>query len=74
MWQLAGYMYDREVEKERVRLLLEGVQLTALPHKCTGAKCFRNTFLVMSAVCFVGVTALFQLVARTRRLYQVRLA
>lgn len=70
--KLAGYMYDLEVEKERAHSLLEGIDSASLPHKCLGPKCFRNTFLIMAGVCLVGVTALFRLTARTRRLYQVQ--
>ncbi|CAI6006304.1 unnamed protein product [Closterium sp. NIES-64] len=48
------------------------LEASELPHRCMGPDCFRLTFLVMALVCVAGICALLNLVARTRRLYQVR--
>eukprot|EP00271_Cylindrocystis_brebissonii_P007471 TRINITY_DN21046_c0_g1_i1.p1 TRINITY_DN21046_c0_g1~~TRINITY_DN21046_c0_g1_i1.p1 ORF type:complete len:598 (-),score=127.18 TRINITY_DN21046_c0_g1_i1:1375-3168(-) len=70
--KLAGYIYDRQAAAEHARALLAGLVAAGSPpaHKCLGAPCFRPTFLIMAAVCGVGVLALARLVARTRRMYQ----
>ncbi|CAI7781262.1 unnamed protein product [Closterium sp. NIES-54] len=55
--------------RTEAQLVLEESQL---PHRCMGPDCFRLTFLVMALMCVAGICALLNLVARTRRLYQVR--
>ena len=67
--KLAGYVYDRQVALEHAKAAAAGLARDG-SHKCTGAPCFRPTFLIMAAVCGVGVLALMRLVGRTRRLYQ----
>ncbi len=43
---------------------------TAAEGKCSGAHCFRLAFIIMAAVCAVGVFINLALAARTRSLYQ----
>ncbi|CAI5473638.1 unnamed protein product [Closterium sp. Yama58-4] len=53
---IAGYLYDREAEKDHV-------------HECYGAHCFRLTFFIMAAVCLFGVCMNLILILRTRVVY-----
>lgn len=55
---IAGFLYDRES------------RVAAAEHHCTGAHCFRLTFVIMAGVCLVGIVLNILLVARTRSLYQ----
>jgi hypothetical protein len=43
---------------------------TAAEGKCSGAHCFRLSFIIMAAVCAVGVFINLALAARTRSLYK----
>jgi MFS family permease len=51
-----------------VRLLQQAA--TAAEGKCSGAHCFRLAFIIMAAVCAVGVFINLALAARTRSLYK----
>lgn len=55
---LAGYLYDSEASKQG-------------RSTCLGADCFRVTFLVLTAVCGVGVTLGLYLTVRIRPVYQM---
>ena len=55
---IAGFLYDRES------------RLAADEHHCTGAHCFRLTFIIMAGVCLVAIVLNILLVAGTRSLYQ----
>mgnify|MGYP002776837786 CR=1 FL=1 len=66
---LAGYLYDREAAKQNA-VGLYSMVVSSESTTCTGAVCFRLTFLIMSAVCVIGVVLSVILSIRTRIVYK----
>ncbi|MQL95458.1 hypothetical protein Taro_028135 [Colocasia esculenta] len=62
---LAGYVYDREAERQGVGLLY-GSGAT-----CLGPKCFRLTFEVLAVVCVLGSILSTLLAVRIKPVYQM---
>ncbi|XP_074588968.1 protein NUCLEAR FUSION DEFECTIVE 4-like [Curcuma longa] len=66
--KLVGYLYDREARKQN------GVEASSSPgHKsltCMGARCFRLSFLIITAVTVAGALAMLVLMWRTRAFYR----
>ncbi|RXI05654.1 hypothetical protein DVH24_017696 [Malus domestica] len=61
---LAGYVYDNEAAKQ------QGIHLYGTNVSCVGPNCFRLTFLVLAAVCFVGSILSIVLSLRIKPFYQ----
>ncbi|XP_068345052.1 protein NUCLEAR FUSION DEFECTIVE 4-like [Pyrus communis] len=61
---LAGYVYDNEAAKQ------QGIHLHGTNVTCVGPNCFRLTFLVLAAVCFVGSILSIVLSLRIKPFYQ----
>ncbi|XP_070661377.1 protein NUCLEAR FUSION DEFECTIVE 4-like [Malus domestica] len=61
---LAGYVYDNEATKQ------QGIHLYGTNVSCVGPNCFRLTFLVLAAVCFVGSILSIVLSLRIKPFYQ----
>ena len=66
---LAGYLYDREAAKQNA-VGLYSMVVSSESTTCNGAVCFRVTFLIMSAVCLIGVLLSVILSLRTRIVYK----
>ncbi|XP_042508404.1 protein NUCLEAR FUSION DEFECTIVE 4-like [Macadamia integrifolia] len=62
---LAGYVYDKEAEKQHALGLLENSA------SCLGPNCFRLTFLVLAGVCGLGSLLCLILSFRIRPVYQM---
>ncbi|WOL20303.1 protein NUCLEAR FUSION DEFECTIVE 4-like [Canna indica] len=59
---LAGYLYDKEAEKQHSSLILDS---------CLGPSCFRLTFLILAGVCCLGTLLSTILTVRIRPVYQM---
>lgn len=70
--KVAGQLYDREAEKQRAAGLATAVAAKAggKDLTCIGVKCFRLSFLIVTAVTLFGVLVSFLLVLRTREFYK----
>ncbi|KAI3929317.1 hypothetical protein MKX01_006553 [Papaver californicum] len=66
---LAGYLYDKEVEKQQQKGL--GGMIFASSVSCLGPNCFRLTFLVLAGVCGLGSVLSAILTIRIRPVYQM---
>lgn len=75
---LAGYLYEREVEREHphlsvdrmpIRLPAASRWITDGRQVCHGAHCFRLIFILMMVVCVIGASLHLVAAARTRQLY-----
>ncbi|XP_077238003.1 major facilitator superfamily protein [Tasmannia lanceolata] len=62
---LAGYVYDKEVERQTEGLLVSS------SISCLGPNCFRLTFLVLAGVCGLGSILGVILTVRVRPVYQM---
>lgn len=71
--RVAGYFYDAEAHKQHphIHSALTFFQQSSNKEtlSCTGAVCFRSTFLVMAAACTLGCVLSALLLARTRKYY-----
>lgn len=71
---LAGYIYDLEADKQQTIRVLSGhstlFTVASESATCTGAVCFRLTFLIMTGVCLLGISLTTVLCIRTRSVYQ----
>ncbi|KAI5648562.1 hypothetical protein M9H77_34567 [Catharanthus roseus] len=66
--RVAGYLYDKEAEKQ---LKVSGrVRLPGEDLKCAGAECFRLAFIIITAVTVFGAFVSVILVLRTRKFYK----
>eukprot|EP01018_Ginkgo_biloba_P019543 Gb_35226 [translate_table: standard] len=65
---LAGYLYDKEAEKQAGYFYTPTVGGTKA--ECLGPNCFRLTFLTMAGVCGVGVFLSIILTLRIRPVYE----
>lgn len=66
--RVAGYLYDKEAEKQ-----LSALGLTRKPGQdlnCTGVNCFKLSFIIITAVTFFGSFVSLILVLRTRKFYK----
>ncbi|KAL1295852.1 hypothetical protein HN51_056677 [Arachis hypogaea] len=66
--RITGHLYDKEARKQLAALGLKrkaGDQLT-----CVGVKCFRLSFIIITAATFFGAIVSLFLVARTREFYK----
>ncbi|KAL1343053.1 hypothetical protein HN51_029500 [Arachis hypogaea] len=66
--RITGHLYDKEARKQLAALGLKrkaGEQLT-----CLGVKCFRLSFIIITAATFFGAIVSLFLVARTREFYK----
>ncbi|KAK8954383.1 hypothetical protein KSP39_PZI002291 [Platanthera zijinensis] len=63
--RVTGYLYDREAERQNMAAAGGGKDLG-----CVGVKCFRLSFLIITAATVVGAVASLLLVARTRKFYK----
>ncbi|CAA7388092.1 unnamed protein product [Spirodela intermedia] len=70
--KVAGQLYDREAEKQRAAGLATAVAAKAggKDLTCIGVKCFRLSFLIVTAVTLFGVLVSLMLVLRTREFYK----
>ncbi|XP_043723013.1 protein NUCLEAR FUSION DEFECTIVE 4-like [Telopea speciosissima] len=62
---LAGYVYDKEAEKQ------EGLNLLTKSASCLGPNCFRLTFLVLAGTCSLGSVLGLILSIRIKPVYQM---
>ncbi|KAB1223597.1 putative transporter MCH1 [Morella rubra] len=66
--QVAGHLYDKEALKQMEALVVTrkaGQELT-----CTGARCYRMAFTIITAATLFGFLVSFLLVLRTRKFYK----
>ncbi|KAF2581923.1 hypothetical protein F2Q70_00008624 [Brassica cretica] len=66
--RVAGYLYDKEAEKQNNAL---GIQRSGGQDlSCTGTACFKLSFIIITAVTLFGVLVSMILVIRTRKFYK----
>ncbi|KAK8955275.1 hypothetical protein KSP40_PGU014590 [Platanthera guangdongensis] len=62
--RVTGYLYDREAGRQNMAAGGSGKELG-----CVGVRCFRLSFLIITAATMVGAVASLLLVARTRKFF-----
>lgn len=65
--KVTGFLYDKEAEKQLRAVGLERKHGEGL--NCTGGQCYKLSFIIITAVAFLGVLISLVLVVRTRKFY-----